>query len=118
MTNKKKIGFSIIAGIMLIVLCSSCVTSTRVHINSDVEGAEVYIDGQKIGTTPTEIALSNAVWEDPDVVLKKDGYKDLHTNVNKEVKAVNLVSGLVLFWPSLLWVYGPKANQNYIMIPE
>ena len=118
MTNKKKIGLSVIAGIMLIVFCTGCVTSTRVRINSDVEGAEVYIDGQKVGTTPTEIALSNAVWEDPDVVLKKDGYKDLHTNVNKEVKPVNLVCGLLLWWPSLLWVYGPKQNQNYMMIPE
>ena len=103
---------------MLIVFCTGCVTSTRVRINSDVEGAEVYIDGQKIGTTPTEIALSNAIWEDPDVVLKKEGYKDLHTNVKKEVKAVNLVSGLLLWLPSLLWVYGPKSNQNYMMIPE
>ena len=118
MKNKKRICFSVIAGLMLIVFCTGCVTSTRVHINSDVEGSEVYIDGEKVGTTPTEIALSNAIWEDPDVVLKKDGYKDLHTNVKKEVKTVNLISGLLIWSPSLLWVYGPKANQNYMMIPE
>lgn len=116
--KQNKLIVGIIASFMMISIFSSCVTQTRVNINSDVEGATVYIDGQKIGTTPVQVSLSNAVWEEPDVLLKKDGYKDLHTNLTKEVKIVNAVAGLLIWWPSLLWCYGPKTNQNYILTPE
>lgn len=92
---------------------SSCVTSTNVRFESDVEGATVLVDGEDIGTTPVQHKLSNAIWEDPDVVLKKDGYKDQTFSVKKEVKMVNLVCGLILWWPSLLWVYGPKKVQSF-----
>ncbi len=114
----KKIVSGIIITLMIISLFSSCVTSTRVNINTDVDGATVYIDGQEVGTTPTQVSLSNAIWENPDVVIKKEGYKDLHTDLKKEVKGVNLVCGILIWYPSLLWCYGPKSNQNYILILE
>lgn len=102
----------------LMVLLASCVTSTAVNFDTDVQGAEVYVDGSLIGTTPTSTKMSNAIWEDPDVVLKKEGYKTTHVPLAKEVKTVNLVAGLVIWWPSLLWVYGPKANQNFMLTPD
>ena len=113
----KKFFVSFISGLTLVVMCSSCVSSTRVNFNTDVDGATVYVDGEEIGTTPAQIKLSNAVREIPDVVIKKDGYRDLYTELNKEVKGVNLVCGLLLWLPSLLWVYGPKKNQNYMLSP-
>ena len=109
---------SIVFGIVLVVFCTSCISSTRVRIISDVPGADVYVDGENVGKTPTEIVLSNGVWEDPEIVLKKDGYQDQYTTVNKELKVFNLVSGLILWWPSLLYVYGPKQFQHYILISE
>jgi len=102
---------AVILGSML----TSCVTSTAVRMNSDVEGANVTIDGVPIGVTPLQTKMSNAIWEDPDVILKKEGYKDLVTSVKKEVKPVNLVCGIIIWWPSLLWVYGPKKDQNFVM---
>lgn len=62
--------------------------------------------------------LSNGVLEDPDILIKKEGYKDLYTDLKKEIKGVNLVSGLILFLPALFWVYGPKKNQRYILVPS
>lgn len=50
----KKIGASFIAGILLVVVCASCVTQTRVNFSTDVDGAEVFVDGEKIGTTPVQ----------------------------------------------------------------
>lgn len=116
--NLKKIGANVTAGILLVIFCASCVTQTRVNFLTDVDGAEVYVDGEKIGTTPIQKKLSNAVWEDPDILIKKEGYKDLYTGLNKEIKGVNLVSGLLLWWPSLFWVYGPKKNQSYMLVPS
>lgn len=65
-----------------------------------------------------QISLSNAIWEDPDIILRKEGYKDVRSVLRKEVKPVNLVCGLLFWWPSLLWYYGPKANQNFFLTPE
>ena len=101
--------------LLFLVLVTSCVSSTRVVINSNVEGATVYIDGVEVGTTPVEVQLSNAIWEDPDIVLKKEGYHDLQTHLYKETKSTNLICGLLLFWPSLLYVQGPKPIQNFIL---
>ncbi|WP_147634705.1 PEGA domain-containing protein [Treponema pectinovorum] len=116
--TKKKFGATVISSLMLFVMFASCVTSTRVQFNTDVEGATLYIDGEKIGTTPTQVKLSNGIWNDPDIILKKEGYQDLRTDLAKEVKGVNLVAGLLIWWPSLLWVYGPKKTQNYMLFPE
>lgn len=107
--NKTFTSFT--AGLLLLAMFSSCVSSTRVNFNTDV-------DGEEIGTTPAQIKLSNAIWENPDVVIKKDGYKDLYTDLNKEVKGVNLVCGLLLWTPSLLFVYGPKKSQHYMLTPS
>lgn len=114
--NKTFTSFT--AALLLLAMFSSCVSSTRVNFNTDVDGASVYVDGEEIGTTPAQIKLSNAIWENPDVVIKKDGYKDLYTDLNKEVKGVNLVCGLLLWWPSLLFVYGPKKSQHYMLTPS
>jgi len=114
----KKIEASFIAGILLMIFCASCVTQTRVNFSTDVDGAEVYVDGEKIGTTPVQKKLSNAIWNNPDILIKKEGYKDLYTDLNKELKGVNLVSGLLLWWSSLFWVYGPKKNQTYMLVPS
>ena len=80
-------------------------------------GAQVMIDGENIGITPTQVKMSNAIWEDPDVLIKKEGFKDLRLGLDKEVKGVNLVCGLILWWPSLLWVYGPEKNQYFELTP-
>ncbi|MGP1455793.1 MAG: PEGA domain-containing protein [Treponema sp.] len=113
---KQTVSFFLLL-VMVIAMVSSCVTRTNVIFNTDVAGADVYVDGEHIGKTPVTKSLSNAVWEDPDILIKKDGYQDMYLGVKKEVKVVNLVCGLLLWWPSLLWVYGPTAHQHYLLSP-
>ena len=103
---------------IVVVLLSGCVTNTMVRIDSTPENAEVYIDNEKIGQTPVVVQMSNLFWKDPDVIIKAEGYKDLYTSLDKEVKIVNLISGIVFFgWP-LLWVWGPEKSQYYNLIEE
>lgn len=113
----KKTIPTILILVMLASILSSCVTKTHVTFNTDKPGADVYVNGEYIGKTPVTKKLSNAIWEDPDILIKKDGYKDMHLSVQKEVKTVNLICGLLLWWPSLLWVHGPKGHQYYILSP-
>lgn len=119
---KNKIIAAVFLGILLTCTFSGCVTSTVVRFNTDVEGAEVIVDGYKIGTTPTQYKMSNAFWEDPDVTIKKEGFKDINLGVKKEVKVVNVVTGVALspvtWFIPLLWCYGPKQNQNFMLVPE
>jgi hypothetical protein len=115
---KARIGAFALVGLFVVSILSSCVSTTNVHFNTNVDGAKITVDGKDIGTTPAMCKMSNAVWEDPDIVITKDGYKTLRVSTEKEIKAVNLICGILLFWPSLLYVSGPKANQNFELIQE
>ena len=115
----KKFG-TILVSLLLIASFVGC--STTVHFNAmvdgePIEGAKVYVDGQLIGETPTTAKLSNAVWEDPSITIKADGYRQLNTGLKKEAKAGPIVGGILLLWPMFLWCYGPKANQNFELEP-
>lgn len=105
------------AGLVLLFL-TGCVTHTSVYFESNVEDATVYLDGQPIGQTPFTARLSNALWENPDVLIEAEGYQTLRTDLQKEVKVGNLISGLLLIWPALLWVYGPESNQYFRLVEE
>ena len=117
MKMRSKVLTAIIA-LVLILGLAGCVTSTNVTFYSDVEDVEVYVDGQLIGSTPATTKLSNAVWNDPTITLKKEGFKTLTTGLQKEVKGVNIVLGLLVDWPAFLWCYGPKATQNFMLTPD
>ena len=109
-----------IIGLLTIVsvFSASCATATRVTFDSGPQGAEVYLDNERIGETPVTVRVSNGVWEDPDVILRKEGYREIRTGIDKEVKVGNLISGLLLIWPAFLWVWGPEAYQYYDLIEE
>lgn len=96
--------------LVAIVLLSSC--STLVRIETSVPDATVKIDGQVVGKTPLEVNLSDAIWEEYDVVIEKDGYVVLRSRLNKEFKVGTFIGGLII-WPLLLWTYGPEPYQNF-----
>lgn len=117
MKTRTKIG-AILLSILLVLTFASCVTSSNVTFYTDVDGAEVYVDGVLIGTTPATAKLSNAIWDDPTITIKKEGYKPLNTGLQKEAKTVNIVLGVIVDWPAFLFCYGPKESQNFMLVPE
>lgn len=110
-----KKSFSII---IVLTIFTSCVTNSSVYFESNVDGVELVIDGESYGTTPTSVKMSNGIWEEPVVILKKEGYIDKRSSVKKQIKPVNLVCGVILWWPSLLWCYGPGDYQYFAMYPK
>ncbi len=115
---KFKRNLTILISAFLIFTTVACVSSTNVTFFTDTEDAEVYIDGELIGSTPATAKLSNGIWNDPTITIKKDGFKTLNTSLQKEVKVPNIALGLLLNWPAFLWCYGPKKNQNFMLTPK
>jgi hypothetical protein len=100
----------------VMVLLSSCVSNTMVRFDTPADEARIYLDGVEIDENEA-IELSNALWENPDLMIEADGYETYYGEVEKELKGTNLIFGLILWWPSLLYVWGPSAQQ-FIQLRE
>ncbi len=97
---------------------TGCVMNSTVTINSEPRGAEVRLDNRVVGATPVTVRLSNALWENPIVRIRADGYRDIYGGLQMEIKGSNLIVGFLLFWPALLWSYGPDQYQCFDLIEE
>ena len=91
-------------------LVSGC--STAVTFTSN-RPQQVSVNGEVIGVTPVTKSLSDAVWNDYNIV-----YTDMETGyqtafvAEKEAKIGAILAGIFLVWPAFLWCYGPKAAQS------
>ncbi|MBW6458791.1 MAG: PEGA domain-containing protein [FCB group bacterium] len=97
------------------VLLTSCSTLVRIE-TPGIEGATIKINDQPVGKTPVKQSLSDAIWEEYDVEVSKEGYKTYYGRLRKEVKVGALVGGIIV-WPFLLWVYGPEPFQTIYLEP-
>lgn len=57
---------------LLLWACATCAAYQNVGVETTPEGAEVYLDGERVGETPMRIAVSTLT--DHSVFLKKEGY--------------------------------------------
>gem|GEM_PF-867734 len=106
----------LIAGLLTIALLTGCVSATNVTFESNPPGAAVYVDGRPIGETPATERISNGIWSDPAIRMELDGHEPESGSLDKELKVANLIIG-IFFWPALLWVYGPDAEQYARLYP-
>ena len=98
------------------ILFTSCSTMVRIE-TPDVPNASVKINGIPAGETPVRKNLSDAIWEEYNVEITKDGYQVYRGRLKKEVKVGALIGGIIV-WPFLLWVYGPDPYQKVYLEPE
>jgi PEGA domain/Caspase domain len=98
----------------LSIALSAC--STYVFVTSDPSGAEVEINGQTMGQTPVDVALSDFDLNIYHLTLSKPGYRDKKVTLQKELKAAPFIGGFVL-WPFWLWCYGPMDTYSYKLEP-
>ena len=109
----------VIGILMILVMFGAC--TTTMHVNAvDIEGnfidgASVLVDGVFIGYTPdASTSVSNAVWDSTEIRVTKDGYRPSVVEANREIKVAPLIAGIFL-WVPLLWVWGPRAQQNVVL---
>jgi hypothetical protein len=102
----KKANYLFVLG--LIVLNSSCATlftGTRqnVSIDSNPQGADIIIDGQKMGTTPAKIKvdreLDALLYGGKKIQFELEGYKKLGYELDARLNTVSIIN----FFNPLFW---------------
>lgn len=76
-------SFIMAAGVLSVTGCAAILGSSQKNfdLQSNPLGAEVYLDGQRLGTTPFKAKLDNH--KTHTFVYKKEGYKDASCTLAK-----------------------------------
>lgn len=80
---------------LVLVGCAALFNSktSPISMNSNPVGAEVIVDGDRMGTTPISLDLS--VKEEHRVVFRMDGYDDVTCILNRKVGAGWVILGIL-----------------------
>ena len=98
-----------------LAVCITGCASTTV-ISSVPDGAAVYLNGEKVGSTPYVYSDTKIVGSSNSVTLKKEGYQDFATvfSRNEDVNVGAIIGGVFVLVP-FLWVMGYKPTHTYEM---
>lgn len=92
----------VLAAFAVAVLASGCAAlfnnkQTNVQMNSNPVGAEVLVNGNRVGTTPMSVQLSNK--DNHTVTFRMAGRNDVSCILNRKVEAgwiiLDVLSGLI-----------------------
>jgi hypothetical protein len=93
---------SLVAVAVMLVSFSGCATIFRgpnqtVNLNASMAGADVFIDGIKVGVTPLKLSLKTD--QQYTVTFKKAGFKDVNYRLTNRVGTLwvvlDVISGLI-----------------------
>ena len=82
---------------VLFLLTSGCGTlfsglSQTVTIQSEPQGAKIYLDGQYVGDTPVRVEVDRETFSSKVVTMKKEGYHTKQFHLYKTVNSVALLN--------------------------
>jgi len=93
----------------------ACASSTQ--IKSDPGGADLYIDGEKVGKTPYTYTDTRIVGSVVHAKMKKEGFEDLDVSFNRsEEPDVGAIVGGVFALVPFLWTMKYKPVHSYEMV--
>lgn len=99
-----------------LIFLSGCSSSTL--IQTTPPGAAVYVDMQRVGTTPYTYTDTKIVGATTILTLKKDGYQDMNVTLTRNEKAdVGAIIGGVFLLVPFLWVCEYNPMHNYELTP-
>jgi hypothetical protein len=103
-----------ILSILLIssVLMTSCASTTIIQSNPN--GAKIYVNGEPVGITPYAYTDTKIIGSTTTVRLEKEGFESLNTSFsrNEEVDVGAIIGGLIVLVP-FLWTMKYKPVRNY-----
>jgi hypothetical protein len=74
--------------------------SRTVCVNSNPQGAGIYMEGERRGTTPANITMPNYIYGGKSITLKKDGYHEQKVQLCTKFQPCGLLN--ILFWPGFI----------------
>ena len=82
----------------LIIICSSCAsifsgTTQNINFESSPSGATIFLDGDRVGTTPLTLKLKKKKYSSLRIEL--EGYNTISRQLDKEFDLITLLS---IFW--------------------
>ena len=115
--TRRRCGVGIVVLIASAAL-SNCATvfndrEPLVDIGSQPAGAEVYVDGEFVGTTPVQVELS--VHREHTIVFRKEGFDDRTFRLSNEVGALWIVLDVVT---GLIPLIVDAATGNWLELRE
>ena len=115
--NKTNLTTKVLSASMAgIILFTSCVSTTM--IQSEPSQAKIYLDGQKVGTTPYTMEDTKIVGTCTSVRLEKEGYQNFNTTICRSEEAdVGAIVGGIFFLFPFLWTMKYKPVHNYELTP-
>jgi len=108
-----------VIGLLLLgIILTGCAT-TKVNINTNVDGARVIVDGKVVGQTPVNSAkIKNSSGRQYQVIIEKEGYKTYQGTLQKE-NNMGAIAAVVIGY-SLIWLLLPALlliNAQYVEKP-
>ena len=99
------------------VLLTSCASTTMIQSNPN--GAKVYLNGEPVGTTPYTHRDTKIVGSTTTVKLEKEGYDPLNTSFSRdeEVDDGAIIGGIFVLVP-FLWIMKYKPTHTYELTPS
>jgi len=89
----------LVSGMVLLTSCATLFASKSkgIPLVSEPQGAEVYLDGNRVGITPMNVSIDNG--KSQVVTFKKAGYKDVTCQLTAKTGAgwviLDILGGLV-----------------------
>lgn len=113
----KQQGLGLMALFMAALVFFTSCSSTTV-ISSNPSGAQVYLNGEKMGKTPYSHTDTKIIGSCTSLRLEKEGYETFNTVFcrNEEADVGAIIGGLFFLFP-FLWTMGYKPGRNYELIP-
>lgn len=79
-------------GAVVLTGCASMFgdNSRQVTVKSEPVGAQVFVNGMSVGSTPAIVTLPTYIYGSQLITLRKPGYQDISINVNSKFQMVGL----------------------------
>ena len=92
LTMKKVVLMMIVFTAFIFTSCATIISGTSDEINftSDPKGADIMLDGLKVGKTPATVSIKRPGFGNKEITIKLDGYEDRTFMLQKQFNTMAL----------------------------
>lgn len=102
----------LVATLLVGSMLSGCAFSKSVFIKSTPDKVLVAIGGADRGETPLQTSIGCSTFGPAQILLRKEGYRDMSTTLEYKWSGRNIFWSVLLFWPGV-FVVGKCPQEQY-----